>query len=106
MLGLAGNHEQKMFQIEQKMCKGTRNVHKGFCGIIEWPCVALNGLVRPFLPCMASHGLTLSYMAFYGNLAVIDPNSFGLVQFDLDKINDHHVFKAGEVFIMAMIRWI
>ena len=26
LLGLAGNHEQKIFQIEQKLSKGTKNV--------------------------------------------------------------------------------
>ena len=39
-LGLAGNHEQKMFSLEQKLCKGTKNVqekiffHKGFYGTL------------------------------------------------------------------------
>ena len=97
LLGLAGNHEQKMFQIEQKMCKGTKvwmgtkNVHgnkkcswkqkmcKGtkmfikasvvYCGLV-WLNVAFYGLVRHFLPCMASYGLTLSYMAFLSSFMV------------------------------------
>ena len=33
-LGLAGNHEQEMFQIKRKLCKGTKNVHKGFFGTL------------------------------------------------------------------------
>ena len=42
--------------------------------------MALCGHVRPFLPLIATYGLTWSYMAFlWSFLAVIDPNSFGLV---------------------------
>ena len=37
---------------------------------IEWPCVALYGLVRPFLS-YASDGLILSYMALYGQVSIL-----------------------------------
>ena len=57
---------------------------------ILWPSVTLCGLVGPYValcglmwPCVALCGLIWSHMVFYGRissfLAVIDPNSFGLV---------------------------
>ena len=45
-------------------------VHYG----IEWPCMALCGLVWPctdFLPYMGSYGLAWSYMAFYGKISIL-----------------------------------
>ena len=76
-LGLAGNHEQQMFQIEQKLCNRTKNVHKGFCGTL-WYWKALYGL---FLPYMASVGETWFCMAVLWSFSrvVIDPKSFGPV---------------------------
>ena len=70
LLGLAGNHEQKMFQIEilqgnkncaseqksarkQKMCKGTKNV-------LLWHIMVLNCRVCLIWPCMALYGLVWS----------------------------------------------
>ena len=51
---------------------------------LVWPCMALYGLVWP---CMALYGLVWHFMVFYGRitsfLAVIDPNSFDLVTFEL-----------------------
>ena len=62
------------------------------CGIV-WLYLALYGIIRPFLPYMASYVTTCSYMIFFmfflwsnidfigivsSFLAVKDPNSFGL----------------------------
>ena len=55
LLGLAGNHEQKMFQIEQKLCKGTKNVLLWHIMVLNcrvclaWPYVALYVLMWPHL---------------------------------------------------------
>ena len=59
-----------MFQIKQKSAREQKMFIKASVAQygIEWHCVALYGLVRPFLPYMESYGLTLSYMAFYGLL--------------------------------------
>ena len=43
---------------EQKMCKGTKNVPKGFCGTL-WYWIALYGLVWP---CMPLYGLVWPHM--------------------------------------------
>ena len=47
---------------------------------LVWPCMALHDLAWT---CMAFYGLKWHFMVFYGrissSLAVIDPNSFGLV---------------------------
>ena len=52
LLLLAWNQLPKMFQIEHKLCKGTKNVLGNkivmfaLYGLV-WPCVALYGLVWP-----------------------------------------------------------
>ena len=110
-----------MFQIEQKKCKGTRNVLLWHIMVLNchvclvWPYVTLYGLLWPRMvlmllftamamfglirismdlcvlvwTCMALFGLVWHFMVFYGRissfLAVIDPNSFGLVFLYLSK---------------------
>ena len=67
-LRLAGNHVQKMFQMEQKLRKGTKNVHKGFCGTLwYWMAVyALYGLFYLIWRHIVLHGLFLwSFMVKY-----------------------------------------
>ena len=96
-LGLAGNHEQKMFQIKQKMCKGTKKVHgnkkcaseqKNFIkaslvhyGLV-WLYVALYGLVRPCTALFTLYGVICiwSYMVLHGLFMVL----YGKISKSLD----------------------
>ena len=80
-----------MYQIEQKLCKGTKNVlgnkiraSVAHYGIEFWPCVVLYGLMWPHMvlllftaiiwlalcdlvgSCMALYGLVWPCMALYG----------------------------------------
>ena len=70
LLGLAGNHEQKMFQIEQKGNKKCPWEQKRFIKAsvahygIEWPCMALYGR-------FTLYGVLWSYMAFYGKISIL-----------------------------------
>ena len=59
-------HGNKKCLWEQKMCKGTKMFIKASVAHygIEWPCMALFGLVWLYV----AYGLTWSYMAFYGVL--------------------------------------